>query len=301
MDHLQEQTGTYPPISPRDLELLSAFLDGELTERERATLEARMQKEPALRHHLEELRATVSLVKQLPQLPLPRSFTLQPEPEALMRSRFVPRHPRINWIPGNRIWAGSLLVLLLSLVSLTTLLIALDRLEQSPSVGMVASQPRLPDEHRYPEGEEQALLVATNASPLPTGPHGLVKVLVPTASPAPLSAANRGAQRGGPGGEDQGGVLVDEQSTEHLTGSQQLGETGEYSGGSPDDHHGVSRSNATSRASEIRPTTEGEPTSTPPPTASPPGWLAIAVWVLLISLVASVVIAVWFLRKSPKP
>jgi hypothetical protein len=59
-----------------DIELLSAYLDGQLTEAERSTLETRLQNEPELRQQMAELRATVGLIKELPTLSAPRDFRL---------------------------------------------------------------------------------------------------------------------------------------------------------------------------------------------------------------------------------
>lgn len=62
----------------RDLELLSAYLDGALTHRERETLEQRLVQESVLREALDDLRANVALMRRLPRLKAPRDFTLDP-------------------------------------------------------------------------------------------------------------------------------------------------------------------------------------------------------------------------------
>jgi anti-sigma factor RsiW len=64
--------------SDRDLELLYAYLDGELTDREKELLEQRLARENALRAELDDLRETVALVSDLPRLKAPRNFTLDP-------------------------------------------------------------------------------------------------------------------------------------------------------------------------------------------------------------------------------
>ncbi len=66
-------------LSRRDLELLSAYLDGELGPRRKAKLESRLEREPELRLELEELRRTVESVRSLPRVGAPRPFTLTPE------------------------------------------------------------------------------------------------------------------------------------------------------------------------------------------------------------------------------
>ncbi|MGQ9889520.1 MAG: anti-sigma factor family protein, partial [Aggregatilineales bacterium] len=70
-------------LNDRNVEQLSAYLDGALSERERATLEVHLQAEPALRAELDSLRQTVALVRGLPRLQAPRSFALTPEQAGL--------------------------------------------------------------------------------------------------------------------------------------------------------------------------------------------------------------------------
>lgn len=74
-------------LNERDLDLLSAYIDGTLNPTERAELEARLQTDAELRRELASLRATVDLVKGLPTLRAPRDFTLTPQ--------MVRRPPRI--------------------------------------------------------------------------------------------------------------------------------------------------------------------------------------------------------------
>ncbi|UCF60092.1 MAG: hypothetical protein JSV37_10010 [Anaerolineaceae bacterium] len=66
-------------LSNRDLERLSAYLDGALSEGEASRLEARLHEEPTLQQALQELKETTQMVASLPEVPLPRSFTLTPE------------------------------------------------------------------------------------------------------------------------------------------------------------------------------------------------------------------------------
>ena len=66
-------------VSRRDLEGLSAYMDGRLAPAEAAALERRLEHDAQLRGALQELRQTVTLLRSLPSIPLPRSFTLSPE------------------------------------------------------------------------------------------------------------------------------------------------------------------------------------------------------------------------------
>jgi anti-sigma factor RsiW len=73
-------------ISEQDYELLSAYLDGMLEDSERAELEARLESDSELRSALSSLRQTVQLVKSLPELIAPRSYTLTPEQALRLRN-----------------------------------------------------------------------------------------------------------------------------------------------------------------------------------------------------------------------
>ncbi len=65
-----------PPLSEADSDLLSAYIDQQLSTNERAALEQRLEQEPELRLALDELRATVEALRALPPVAPPRSFTL---------------------------------------------------------------------------------------------------------------------------------------------------------------------------------------------------------------------------------
>ncbi|MBP8973267.1 MAG: hypothetical protein KBH93_05265 [Anaerolineae bacterium] len=68
----------HSPLSERDLELLSAYLDGELAGPDKGALEARLAREESLRVALHDLRANRQLLRSLPLLRAPRSFALDP-------------------------------------------------------------------------------------------------------------------------------------------------------------------------------------------------------------------------------
>jgi hypothetical protein len=63
-------------IQPEDL---NAYLDGELTAGEAASIEAHLVEHPDQQQELSELRGLVSLLAHLPQYEPPRSFSLSPE------------------------------------------------------------------------------------------------------------------------------------------------------------------------------------------------------------------------------
>ena len=70
---------SFSRIPQRGLERLSAYLDGALSTREAARMEARLREDPALQKALEELRHTSVLLRSLPMARVPRNFTITPQ------------------------------------------------------------------------------------------------------------------------------------------------------------------------------------------------------------------------------
>ena len=81
-------------LSTRDLERLSATLDGQLAPGEAAGMEARLQDDSALRETLEGLRQTKAALRSLPSLRPPRSFTLTPQMVGIRPRR--PAYPALR-------------------------------------------------------------------------------------------------------------------------------------------------------------------------------------------------------------
>jgi anti-sigma factor RsiW len=68
-------------INNQDMALLSAYLDGEVTEDEHKQIVARLEREAELRAALVELRQLKGAIRSMPTAKLPRHFTLGPEYE----------------------------------------------------------------------------------------------------------------------------------------------------------------------------------------------------------------------------
>jgi anti-sigma factor RsiW len=66
-------------MKQRDIELLSSYLDGQLSSSDSTRLEARLRTDPELRSVLQDLRGARSLLRQLPMRKAPRNFTLTPQ------------------------------------------------------------------------------------------------------------------------------------------------------------------------------------------------------------------------------
>lgn len=59
-----------------DVELLSAYLDGQLSPHQRSAVEARLRADPTLLTELDTLRTTRQMIRSLPRLRAPRNFIL---------------------------------------------------------------------------------------------------------------------------------------------------------------------------------------------------------------------------------
>lgn len=66
-------------MNQRDVELLSAYLDGQLKPSDSARLEARLRSDLELVSVMDDLRAARNLLRRLPQRRAPRNFTLTPK------------------------------------------------------------------------------------------------------------------------------------------------------------------------------------------------------------------------------
>lgn len=77
-------------------EMLSAYLDGELSPRERADLEHTLTRDAELRAELEELHQVVGLMKAVPPAPLPRSFALDPAVYGRVRQPWLQLYPALR-------------------------------------------------------------------------------------------------------------------------------------------------------------------------------------------------------------
>lgn len=104
------------PLSDRDLDLLSAYLDNALSDEERAAAESRLAADADLRRELERLRLTKSLIGALPMLRPPRPLTVT-------RAMIAP--PRVLLFPATVAFsalsaAAAIVILLAGVLLLST-------------------------------------------------------------------------------------------------------------------------------------------------------------------------------------
>jgi hypothetical protein len=80
----------------RDVEQLSAYLDGQLSEAEMSRLESRLKSEPTLAATLADLRQARSILRRTPKRRSPRNFTLTPKMAGIRPP--IPRSvPALGW------------------------------------------------------------------------------------------------------------------------------------------------------------------------------------------------------------
>lgn len=82
-------------LNPQDYELLSAYIDGELSAVEQSALEQRLAEDTRLHQEYTSLRNMVRLVNQLPTLKAPRDYTLTQAMVAPVPTiRVLPKRPK---------------------------------------------------------------------------------------------------------------------------------------------------------------------------------------------------------------
>ena len=98
-------------LNQADSDLLSAYLDKQLSREAQQSLDQRLEREPHLRAELSDLRATVALLHELEPARPPRSFTLDPA---------TVRAPQSLWqLPATWMRLGSAFAVLLLALTVT--------------------------------------------------------------------------------------------------------------------------------------------------------------------------------------
>jgi anti-sigma factor RsiW len=189
-------------ITNRDVETLSAYLDEQLTPRERIRLERRLRKDPELKNEIEQLRHTRQLIRNLPKVRAPHNFTLSPKMAGIRKT------PRIY--PVFRL-ASALATILFALV-LVSDFFGSQQFTQAPQpekalistpAASVAAQEVSPEsslgggtpKRQVIEGTENAMpLEAPSASGSPEASEEVSRLAVPgTTGQAPAAALAQNA------------------------------------------------------------------------------------------------------------
>ena len=113
-----------------NVEQLSAFLDGQLSQAEKTRLDSRIQSDPELAAALDDLRQARALLRRTPQRRAPRNFTLTPKMAGI-------RPPLPRLVPVLS-WASAIAMLLFVCTFGTNLL---GQLPLGASAPMLAAAP----------------------------------------------------------------------------------------------------------------------------------------------------------------
>jgi len=164
-------------ITLRDYELISAYLDNQLSDKDRAFLETRLKADPELRNELHEISKTRILVHSLPKLKAPRNY--------YVNATAVRARPTLRLAPVFGIVSAVASVLLALVIFGSTFL------ESNPQVAMAPSLP-VADETIAVQ-QEVELSAASPSSPTEAAPVVMMGAPL-VASPTP----NIGALKAGP-------------------------------------------------------------------------------------------------------
>lgn len=171
-DTMMNSTQPNPSSLPEsDAELLSAYLDNQLSVAERLHIERRMEAEPGLRVGLESLRATVGALRDLEPVRPPRSFTLDPAKVARPRPFFP-----LAWVMQMGSGLAGLALVLLATV-------------QMLAFGALPAAPAAMSTKSAPAAESAALPTDTTIMSAPQAPAPDARVAEATANPAAGSMA----------------------------------------------------------------------------------------------------------------
>jgi hypothetical protein len=176
-----------PQLNDADLELLSAYIDRQLDDRERAALERRLSQDPVLHGVLDELRATVGMLRDLEPLRPPRSFAIAAPTPA----------PRRFW---SFQWPA-IASALVALVCVLTFSYALIGSSDGGSASAPAAAPAAMQEAAAPTAApaaaagaapDSAMRQATTAAPAAAAPAAAAPTAAPAAEApaAPMIAAD---------------------------------------------------------------------------------------------------------------
>ncbi len=191
-------------------ESLSAYIDDELTARERARVEKHLEECQACAHELASLRQTVALIKELPPLRAPRSFAVRP---AAVRVRPSPAPPAWGYglLKGATALAALLLVLLIGgdLALQFVRVTSLASWAPGAAAPEVAFAPSLEPSAVPAPAEEAPLLGQAKGTEEPQVPGPENAEEVAPAAPAPTAAAQdiAAAQGTASPGQTEGAIV----------------------------------------------------------------------------------------------
>ena len=166
-------------------ELLSSYIDDEVSDSERRRVERHLSKCEECRQELESLRVTVTALRQLPEIQTARSFAITAEPQ--------PMRGGLGWVLGVRLAASAAAVVLVGIIlaDVTGLLVQTDLPEWTRQSDRAQSeapaQPAAPAPAAFAPTAAPAPAPAPGAQAAPARPQAAVPAA--TAAPAEPPAA----------------------------------------------------------------------------------------------------------------
>ncbi|MGQ9625309.1 MAG: anti-sigma factor family protein [Anaerolineae bacterium] len=186
---------------PRHVEdMLSAYIDGELSPEQVAQVEEHLRDCPRCAWHLETLRRTVELLRELPIALPPRSFTIEEKPHAFTFRSF---YPYLKW--GTAAVAFLLAVVLMggALLMFSTSPVPIKEAPplETPLALPGQPEPFILEEEAAPSAGQRVLPAAPPpALPEPTGPltepSPAFTPTTPTEKAGPAPAATPAVEKG---------------------------------------------------------------------------------------------------------
>ncbi len=161
-------------LSSRDYELISAYIDNELSARDRAKFELRLKTEPELNRELREIGKTRQMIHSLPRLRAPRNYYIKPTA--------VPVRPSLRLAPVFGVVSAVASILLSLVVFGSTFLQAGQPVALAPASEPVFQETQSVLMQSQPEVQSKA------TSPEPTTvapPMAVLGAGQPQASPMP--------------------------------------------------------------------------------------------------------------------
>ena len=226
----------FQSFQDRDAELLSAYLDDQLSPTERAQLERRLQTDSHLRSTLNGIRLVKTRLTDLPKVKPPRNFTLTPQMAGRPTRSPSPLIPALNWATAL---AAALFAVFIGADLLGTGRLAAPPAAPVSEVGLMqesapaAGEGLVADSATTAETQDEASLKSMTATaglalefaPVPAGTESPVEPL--TGAPA---TGGEGPGVGGAGGADANppadtASVVDAASTEPVGGLAFAAET----------------------------------------------------------------------------
>jgi len=163
-------------LSFRDVEKLSAFLDGQLSQAETTRLESRLRSDPALASTLADLRQARLILRRTPKRQVPRNFILTRRMAGIKPP--IPRSvPVLSWASG--------IAALIFLISMGANLFS--QLSLGAGAPMLAAAPASSQGYGYgggpPAATESALTDKSLATPTPEAQLRMVPNETPVTQP----------------------------------------------------------------------------------------------------------------------